>query len=158
MSNIRPMTKIKKFNNIKDEVVQQLFDMRSGISNGGSYTYTSIRPHKHSHIYIGCNNGIEGMTFALELEYKGVLLMFFYEPIVNDNVEYNFAFDWTEDEIESGTGEVMIPTYIDEAGLFQESLINDIQFLTIEIHQALVQYCNDVQSALRNKIEYIECD
>lgn len=156
MSNIKPMTKIKKFYAIKDAVVENLYNMHFSISTETSYT--SFRPHKHSHIYFGANNGIEGMTFAIELEYKGVLLMFFYEPIGSNDVEYSFAFDWSDDEIESGTAEFTIPSDIDEAGLFQESLLHDMQFLTIEIHQALVQYCNDVREALRIKLECIECD
>lgn len=156
MSNIKPMTKIKKFYAMKDEVVDYLYNMYFSISTETSYT--SFRPHKNSHIYFGANNGVEGMTFSIELEYKGVLLIFFYEPIQSDNVEYNFAFDWTDDEIESGTAEFSIPTDIDEGGLFQESLMSDIQFLTIEIHQALVQYCHDVRDALRIKLECTECD
>lgn len=90
------------------------------------------------------------------MEYNGVLMIFFYDPISDDRVEYTFAFNWSEDEIEDGTDEFFIDVDIDDAGLFQESTINDIQFLTVELHQALVKYCLDVREALRTKLGHDE--
>lgn len=151
----KPLTQMKKFYAVKDEVVDRMIEIRSRpLSPETRYTY--IRPHKSSLIYFGCPGLIEEMSFCIEMEYNGVLMIFFYDPISDDRVEYTFAFNWSEDEIEDGTDEFFIDVDIDDAGLFQESTINDIQFLTVELHQALVKYCLDVREALRTKLGHDE--
>lgn len=155
MSNIKPLTQMKKFYEMKDEVVNTLA-MLENISRRETH-YTDIRPHKKSLIYFGSCGTIDEMTFCMELEYKGVLLIFFYDPMDDeDAVEYTFAFDWTDEEIDNGTEEVFVDIDIDEAGLFQQSMIDDLQFLTVELHQCMIQYCLEVREALRIKLGYDE--
>lgn len=158
MSNIKPLTQMKKFYAMKDAVVDALLEMKTRLNNSET-CYTNIRPNKKGLIYFGVDNYLElhQMSFCMELEYKGVLLIFFYDPSENeDAVEYSFAFDWTDDEIESGTDEVFVDINIDEAELFQQSMVDDLQFLTVELHQSMIQYCLDVREALRIKLGHDE--
>lgn len=144
---------MKKFYAVKDEVVDSLLEMKTRLNNSKK-CYTHIKPNKNSLIHFGGVGDYFELSFCMELEYKGVLLLFFYHPSENkDVVEYSFAFKWTDDEIMSGTEDVFVNIDIDEAGLFQQSMIDDLQFLTVELHQCMIQYCYDVQTALRIKIE-----
>lgn len=156
MSVTKPLTKMKKFFKHKDDIVKSLVRMSRGISSESSYT--NYRPHKKSLIYIGPPTNEGGMTFCIEMEYQDVLLMFFYEPNVDENIEYSFAFDWTEHEIETGTDMFKIASDIGEGEFFQESLVNDMQFLTYELHKELVRYCFEVYVEVTKACECIESD
>lgn len=157
MSVTLPMTKMRKFFKNKEKVVDELVMLSTGLNKESSYTY--YRPHKHSLIYFG-NNGADTseMTFCIDLEYNNVLMTFFYEPCVEENVEYSFAFKWSDDEIETGTEDFFLHPDVVEEQFFQQSLIDDFQFLTLELHQELLRYCNEVQEELRIKLESNRCD
>lgn len=152
MSNIKPMTKMKKFIELQDSTVDTLHnELRN------CWYFTDIRPHKNSLIHIGMppEGDIDRMTFNLELEYKGVLMLCYYNPTELDKemLEYTFAYEWTDESIESGSDEFLIKHDIEGGEFFQQSLMDDMHFLTFELHQELVKYIQDVKEKLRIKIE-----
>lgn len=148
MSNILPLTQLKKFRELDSEVLENMhINFLSG--NGA---YTNIRPRTANLIYFGChidNNN----TYCIELEYKNKLMIFLYNMEEPKTINYMFCTEWEEDEVLEGTDDMYIDVDIDEGGFFQQSLINDFGFLTYNLHTELYQYVHEIDKKFNTRID-----
>jgi|AGFS01.1.fsa_nt_gi hypothetical protein len=152
MSNVLPINQFKQFLAKREEVIDSLVKAYIYcIENPYDDAYTTIRPRKANQIYAKYHP--ERSTFYVEIEYKNVLLLWFYESDQPDVIEIQFATQWTDNEIDESDDPYYIPAIIDGGEFFQDSLINDHRFLTCELHAAIYAFVMEVLEEAKIRAE-----
>lgn len=144
MSRILPINQFKKFLEKKDAIIKTMVILARYETN------REISITKHNRAYLGYN--IKGNTYYFDLEYKNVLLMFYYQ-IGNENVELNFATEWTNDEILSTIGDTTyMPFDIGEGEFFQQTLLEDYSFLQYNLFSSFCNFIQEIEDAVQKDI------
>lgn len=152
MSNVLPINQFKQFLDKKEEVIDSLIRAYFNcVENPYDDAYTSLRPRKANHIYAKYTP--ERSTFYIEIEYKKILLLWFYESDQPDVIEIQFASNWTDDAIEESDDPYYISSIIDGGEFFQDSLINDHRFLTWELHTAINTFVTEILQEVEKRVE-----
>lgn len=151
MSNTRPIVQFKKYIAMKSETIDSLVQQYTN-----KVSTQVIQLSRNQRIYARYIE--KGSTFYFEMEYKGILMLFFYAFHEPENCQYSFATEWDDNQIEEGTDEIYIPYDIGEGEFFQQTLINDLNFVTYDLHNAMRTLINEVHQEALEKIEQYKCN
>lgn len=95
--------------------------------------------------FVAGGERVERFVCNVHVEYKGMMCDMYF-GVDCDTLELGFSTDWSNDEIYESAGDAVLLMNLDEAGFFQQTLVQQLFFMDYEFYLSVQLYIKNMYS------------